>query len=263
MNHTKIIAVSGKGGVGKTSVAACIVRILCQAHPDKKILAIDADPAVGLATALGVDVSLTVDDIRKAVVAQAKQSNVQAAVELLGEAQCQIFDAVAENRGFAFLAIGRPESAGCYCKINGYLKEVISLLAKSFDYVVIDGEAGVEQINRRVMEKVTHLLLITDASKKGTQVIQTIKKVADELVMYEKVGVIVNRLPSMEIVPLLDVGNLPVLSYILNDSSLAEFDIRGENVFYLPEDTNIVKGVRTALNQLKEEGENEGLNVSV
>ena len=96
----------------------------------------------------------------------------KAAVELLGEARCQIFDAVAESRGFAFLAIGRPESAGCYCKVNGYLKEVIGLLAGSFDYVVIDGEAGVEQINRRVMEKVTHLLLITDASRKGTQVIQ-------------------------------------------------------------------------------------------
>ena len=174
---TTILAVAGKGRVGKTSVAATMVRLLCQMHPGKRILAIDADPAVGLATALGVEVCLTVDDIRKAVVAQARQGDAKAAVELLGEARCQIFDAVAESRGFAFLAIGRPESAGCYCKVNGYLKEVIGLLAGSFDYVVIDGEAGVEQINRRVMEKVTHLLLITDASRKGTQVIQTVKKV--------------------------------------------------------------------------------------
>ena len=140
---TTILAVAGKGGVGKTSVAATMVRLLCQMHPGKRILAIDADPAVGLATALGVEVCLTVDDIRKAVVAQARQGDAKAAVELLGEARCQIFDAVAESRGFAFLAIGRPESAGCYCKVNGYLKEVIGLLAGSFDYVVIDGEAGV------------------------------------------------------------------------------------------------------------------------
>lgn len=247
---TTILAVAGKGGVGKTSVAACLVRLLCQAHPGKKILAIDADPAVGLATALGVEVALTVDDIRKAVVAQAADAGAKAAVELLGEARCRIFDAVAEERDFAFLAIGRPESAGCYCKINGYLKEVISLLAENFDYVVIDGEAGVEQINRRVMEKVTHLLLITDASKKGTQVIQTVKRVADELVMYEQVGAIVNRLPSKDVIPLLDTGDIPVLSYIENDAALADFDIRGENVFYLPENANIVQGVRKAMEKL-------------
>lgn len=245
-----ILAVAGKGGVGKTSVAATMVRLLCQMHPGKRILAIDADPAVGLATALGVEVCLTVDDIRKAVVAQARQGDAKAAVELLGEARCQIFDAVAESRGFAFLAIGRPESAGCYCKVNGYLKEVIGLLAGSFDYVVIDGEAGVEQINRRVMEKVTHLLLITDASRKGTQVIQTVKKVADELVMYDQVGAIVNRLPSREVIPLLDTGDIPVLSYIENDAALADFDIRGENVFYLPEEANIVRGVREAVEKL-------------
>lgn len=109
--------------------------------------------------------------------------------------------------------MGRPEAAGCYCKVNLYLKEVISILADNFDYVVIDGEAGVEQINRRVMEKVTHLLLITDSSRKGTQVIRTIKKVADELVMYEQVGAIANRLPSMDVKQYLDMGDIPVLAY--------------------------------------------------
>ena len=248
--NTTILAVAGKGGVGKTSIAATLVRLLCRAHPDKRILAIDADPAVGLATALGIEVALTVDDIRKAVVTSAEDDGARAAVELLGEARCRIFDAVSEGQGFAFLAIGRPESAGCYCKINGYLKEVISLLAKNFDYVVIDGEAGVEQINRRVMEKVTHLLLVTDPSRKGTQVIQTVKKVADELVMYQQVGAIVNRLPSREVIPLLDTGDIPVLSYIENDPALADFDIRGENVFYLPEEANIVRGVKEVLEKL-------------
>ena len=76
------------------------------------------------------------------------------------------------------------------------------MLSDKFDYVVIDGEAGIEQINRRVMEKVTHLLLVTDASKKGCQVVQTIKKVADELVMYDRIGVIANRIPDMEVAKL-------------------------------------------------------------
>ena len=164
---TKIIAMAGKGGVGKTSLAAAMVKVLVSSFPDKKILAIDADPAVGLSTALGIHVEMTVDDIRKEVVANAEEGNAKAAVELLGEARYRIFDALVEQDGFSFIAIGRPEAAGCYCKINSYLKEVIRILSSNFDYIVIDGEAGIEQINRRVMEKVTHLLLITDSSRKA------------------------------------------------------------------------------------------------
>lgn len=245
--ETKILAVAGKGGVGKTSLAATMVRVLVEKYPDKRILAIDADPAVGLSTALGIEVETTVDDIRKEVVATVEDGDTKSAMELLGEARFRIFDALVEQDGFSFIAIGRPESAGCYCKINSYLKEVISILSENFDYVVIDGEAGIEQINRRVMEKVTHLVLITDGSKKGCQVIQTIKKVADELVMYEKVGVIANRILSEDVKTLLDVGNLPVLSYIPADATLSEFDIKGENVFYLPEDAAVVTGVKEAL----------------
>lgn len=246
-NKTKILAVAGKGGVGKTSVAATLVRILVEAYPGKRILAIDADPAVGLSTALGIEVQTTVDDIRREVVAAAEDGDSKSAVELLGEAKYRIFDALVETDGFSFIAIGRPEAAGCYCKINSYLKEVISILSENFDYVVIDGEAGIEQINRRVMEKVTHLLLVTDSSKKGTQVIQTIRRVADELVMYERIGIIANRLPSMEVKDFMDTGDIPVLAYIPSDVSLAEFDLKGENVFYLPEDSAIVQGTREAM----------------
>ena len=245
--NAKILAVAGKGGVGKTSLAAVMVKLLVAAYPDKRILAIDADPAVGLSTALGVDVVLTVDDIRKEVVANAEDGNAKAAIELLGEARYRIFDALVEMDGFSFIAIGRPEAAGCYCKINSYLKEVIGLLAENYDYIVIDGEAGIEQINRRVMEKVTHLMLITDSSKKGTQVVQSIKKVADELVMYDEVGVIANRLPNLNVKEYMDLGDIPVLSYILSDASLAEFDLKGESVFYLDDDAAIVRGAKEAL----------------
>ncbi len=249
-NDSKIIAVSGKGGVGKTSVSAAIVKVLTQIYPDKKILAIDADPAVGLSTALGIDVQLTIDDIRKEIVSSVEDGETKTAIELLGNARYKIFDALVETDGFAFIAVGRPESSGCYCKINSYLKEVISILSQEFDYVVIDGEAGIEQINRRVMEKVTHLLLITDASKKGTDVIKTIKSVADELVMYEKIGVVVNRMPDMSLAGYINVGDIPVLSYITNDNNLAIFDIEGKNITALPEESGIVVGVKEALTEL-------------
>lgn len=246
----KIIAVAGKGGVGKTSISAAIVKLLVQKYPDKKILAIDADPAVGLSTALGIDVKMTIDDIRKEIVETVEDGQTKAAIELLGDARYKIFDALVETDGFAFIAVGRPESAGCYCKINSYLKEVISLISNDFDYVVIDGEAGIEQINRRVMEKVTHLLLVSDASKKGTQVISTIKSVADELVMYEKIGAIINRLPDESVIPYINTNDIPVLSYIQNDSNLAVFDIEGKNITTLPDDSNIVKGVKEALEKI-------------
>jgi CO dehydrogenase maturation factor len=245
--NTKIIAVAGKGGVGKTSLAAVMVKLLVSAFPDKKILAIDADPAVGLSTVLNIDVTTTIDDIRKEVVKTVEDGETKSAIELLSEAKYQIYDAISEQDGYAFIAIGRPESAGCYCKINSYLKEVITMISGNFDYVVIDGEAGIEQINRRVMEKVSHLILVTDASKKGCQVVQTIKKVADELVMYEKIGVVANRIPDSSVTELMDIGDLPLVAAIEADKELAACDMKGENVFYLPENARIVEGARKAL----------------
>ncbi len=250
MKKATIIAVAGKGGVGKTSLSATIVRCLVEKYPDKRILAIDADPAVGLSTALGIDVKLTIDDIKKEIIASVDEGDTRTAIELLGEAKYRIFDALVETDGYSFIAVGRPETAGCYCKINSYLKEVISILSNEFDYVVIDGEAGIEQINRRVMEKVTHLLLITDPSKKGCQVISTIKSVADELVMYEKIGVIVNRMADESIKDYIDTNGIPVLSYIEDDKNLSVFDIKGENIFNLPDESNVVNGVKKALNEI-------------
>lgn len=251
MSNSTIIATAGKGGVGKTSISATIVRCLAEKYPDKKILAIDADPAVGLSTALGIDVKITIDDIRKEIISSVDEGDTRGAIELLNEAKYRIFDALVETNGFSFIAVGRPETAGCYCKINSYLKEVISILSNEFDYVVIDGEAGIEQINRRVMEKVTHLLLITDPSKKGCRVISTIKSVADELVMYEKIGVIVNRMNDESLKEYINIDGMEVLNYIPDDKNLCMFDIQGENIFNLPSNSNVVIGVKNALEKIE------------
>lgn len=251
MDTTKIIALSGKGGVGKTSISAAFVRLLMENRPDARILAIDADPAIGLSTALGIEAPATLDDIRKDIIASVENGAPQEAIEMLGEARFRIFDTLVERPGFSFLAIGRPETAGCYCKVNAYLKEVIHLLSHSFDFVVIDGEAGIEQINRRVMEKVTHLVLVTDPSRKGTQVIDTIKHVADDLVMYEKCGAIVNRVGNPEMIPFIHMDAVPILSYIGNDNAHAANDIQGKSVFDLAADAPVLTGAREALNKLE------------
>lgn len=248
MKYTaKLIAVAGKGGVGKTSVAAAMVKIISETHPESRLLAIDADPATGLSTALGVEVKETIDDIRKSIVESLDEGDTRTAIELLGDARYKIFDAMTETDRFAFIAVGRPESAGCYCKINSYLKEVISLLSADFDYVVIDGEAGVEQINRRVMEKVTHLVLVTDPSKKGRQVIASVKEVADRLMSPERTGVIVNRILDESQKEFIDLGDLTSYAYIASDPNVARFDTEGRSLMELPEESKIVAGVRTAL----------------
>ena len=250
LHEPKIIAVAGKGGVGKTSISAAFVRLLAERYPDQRILAIDADPAVGLSTALGVEPERTLDDIRKSIVTSVEDGQPREAIEMLAEARFRIFDTMVEQRDFSFLAIGRPESAGCYCKVNAYLKEVISLLSRDFDYVVIDGEAGIEQINRRVMEKVTHLILITDPSRKGVQVIGTIRKVADELVMYDRCGVIVNRLTEPALLGCVQVPGEDLLAVIGADAAQTRNDIEGKIVFDLPADSPILTGARQALKKL-------------
>ena len=242
--ETKIIALTGKGGVGKTSISAALVKLLVEEFPEEKILAIDADPAIGLATALGIEPKLTLDDIRNEIVANVEDGNTKEAMELLSESRYKIAEAIVEKEGFAFLAIGRPESAGCYCRINSYLKEVITMISEQFDYVVIDGEAGIEQINRRVMEKVTHLLLISDTSKKGLEVIKTIENVAMELVKYDR---IVNRVEDPAMIERLDTRGLELLAAIPSDKKLALYDFEGRSIMELPEESPVVVNVRDAM----------------
>ena len=241
--NAKIVALAGKGGVGKTSLAASIVRVITEDRPGSRVLAIDADPAVGLSTALGITVTSTLDDIRRAVIKSAEDGRPREAIEMLNESRFRIFDTMVDTNGFSFLAIGRPENEGCYCSVNAYLKEVVGMLAHDFDYVVIDGEAGIEQIQRRVMEKVSHLILISDQSRKGTHVAETIKQVADEMVMYDRIGAIINRY--------IEIPGVEILAYIESDEAQAANDIQGKSVFALPEDSKVLYGVREALRKIE------------
>ena len=249
MHQASVIALTGKGGVGKTSLSAAIVRVLTEAHPEAKILAIDADPAIGLSVALGVEVKETLDEIRLRV-AKDVTEGLQDTQDILAEAKFRIFEAMQEQKGFAFLAIGRPEAAGCYCAINTYLRQVISLLVNEFDYVVIDGEAGIEQINRRVMEKVTHLLCVSDQSRKGIQIISTIKEVSDKLASADKVGAVLNRVLLPERITETEIGGVPLIAVIPPDPAHAENDIEGKSVFDLPDDSVILNGAREILQKM-------------
>ncbi|MBI5589400.1 MAG: AAA family ATPase [Deltaproteobacteria bacterium] len=235
---TKIIALCGKGGVGKTSISAVIVKILTR-NPKNRVLAIDADPAVGLATALGIDVTKTVDDIRNDLIRRVEAGKSEDKANVVARLDYEMFSALVEKENLAFLAIGRPEKEGCYCQVNHILKDIIASLADNFDYVVIDGEAGVEQVNRRVMENVSHLILVSDASVKGLNVVKTIQDISKTAIQYEKSGLILNRIREEEETERLSIPSTPstlhFLGCIPEDGQIRRYDMEGRNLLELPD----------------------------
>jgi CO dehydrogenase maturation factor len=250
MRGPVIMAVCGKGGVGKTSVSAAIVRILLE-NPANRVLAIDADPAVGLAQALGIEVRRTVDDVRNDLIGKIEGGGKVDRKELLAMLDYRIFEAVSERGGLAFLAIGRPEREGCYCKVNDLLRGIIESLTESFDYVVIDGEAGIEQVNRRVLEKVTHLVQVSDASVRGINVARTILEVARAAVRFEKAALILNKIRGGAEAERLDIpAGLELAGWLPDDDAVREGDIRGASLLDLPAGA-FLEGVRGCLKKME------------
>ncbi|MBN1471852.1 MAG: AAA family ATPase [Syntrophaceae bacterium] len=242
---TKTIALCGKGGVGKTSVSALMLKNLSERN-NIKILAIDADPAVGLCTALGIQIKKTVDDIRNDLINSIKKGESQDKTATLNMLDYELFDALTQFKNIGFLAIGRPESEGCFCKVNSLLKDIIQDLAKNFDVVLIDGEAGVEQINRRVMKTVDHLIIISDTSAKGLNVAKTIKHLAEDnkAVHYKSMGIILNRVRNESEVN--DIRkNIPIniLGWLPEDDLIREFDFHGRSFLDFPDTAEAGKKV--------------------
>ncbi|MDT8273617.1 MAG: AAA family ATPase [Desulfomonilia bacterium] len=253
MAETEILALCGKGGVGKTSVASLMVKLLAGRN-DRKVLAIDADPAIGLATALGIEVRKTVDDIRKGLIADIRKGENQGGQETLKLLDYEVFDALEERDGFALLAIGRPEDEGCFCRVNNLLKDIIADLAGTFDIVLIDGEAGIEQINRRVMKTVDHLILVSDTSAKGVGVANAIARVADEkkAVDFTSMGLVLNRVRAeIEVDDIRTRTDLPIYGRIIEDDLIRDFDFRARPLTEFPETAQTLAEIAGILVRLK------------
>jgi len=246
MTHPATIAMCGKGGVGKTTTAALIVKTLAERR-DRRILAIDADPAVGLSYALGLTVSKTVDDIRNRLVDKILHDQVGDRVDTLHMLDYEIFDAMVEHSGFSLLAIGRPEGDGCYCEVNNLLKDIIETLSADFDLIIIDGEAGIEQINRRVMKTVDHLILVSDASRKSIHVAKTIEDVArkNNAVDYKRISLLLNRIrraPEAHLAA--SRTDLALLGWLPEDRQVREYDLEGKSFLGFPQDAPAAEGIR-------------------
>jgi CO dehydrogenase maturation factor len=193
-----IIAVAGKGGVGKTTVSALLTLRLV-ARGVKPVLAVDADPNCCLDTALGVKVGSTVGGVRETA-RQIAGTGMAVGVAKQDLLELKIAESIVESKDFDLIAMGRPEGPGCYCYANNVLKASLEKLASKYPAVVLDNEAGLENLSRRIAPVVDVLVLVTDPSKVGLDTAKRLHALSKEMgITYGKLVLVVNRARNGEL----------------------------------------------------------------
>lgn len=248
-----IIAVSGKGGTGKTLVSSLLVKVLSQTGKD--ILAIDADPDSNLPEALGVDVEKTVGDVREELKQDTAARKIPTDVNKWDILDYKIMESVVETPKFDLLVMGRPEGSGCYCAVNNMLRKIIETLSSNYDFIVIDTEAGLEHLSRRTTQNVDIMLVVTDISKRGMLTAQRIGELSSELdITFQEMFLVLNRVKSEneeEIRKKADETGLEVIGTIYEDDLVKDYDIEGKPLIELSLDSNPVKSVSEILTHIK------------
>ena len=195
MNH--LIAVAGKGGVGKTTVAALLVMRLLQ-RGCRPVLAVDADPNTCLDAALGVKVVKTIGGVREDAREFAEGGMVRG-MDKRRFLELRIAESLVESDDFDLLAMGRSEGPGCYCYANNVLKAVLNEMINQYPYVVLDNEAGLENLSRRIVNKVNLLVMVTDPTGSGFETVRRLHALAGEMeIVYDNLAIVVNRLRRQE-----------------------------------------------------------------
>ena len=249
------IALAGKGGVGKTTIAGMVIKYLAQTQPGA-ILAIDADPSSNLNMVLGLELAWTVGDIREDMLAQVQKSLLQsgAAMGTLqgGMSKAEYLDyevrsSLSEGDRFDLIAMGRPEGAGCYCAVNHNLREVVDSISKSYRYVIIDNEAGMEHLSRRTTRDVQHLLMVSDPTQRGIVATERIMGMVKDLdINVENVYLILNRVMGFLPVPLkerIERRGVNFLGTVPSNNALMEFEFSGRPLVDLGDDSPVYQAV--------------------
>jgi len=195
---SKLIAIAGKGGVGKTTVAALIVmRLLQQRY--QPVLAVDADPNTCLDAALGVNVVKTVGGVREDARKFTQEGKVRG-MDKKRFLELRIAESLVESDDFDLIAMGRSEGPGCYCYANNVLKAVLNAMVSRYPYVVLDNEAGLENLSRRIVNKVSLLVIVTDPTILGFETVRRLHKLSGEMeIAYDNLAIVVNRLRRQEL----------------------------------------------------------------
>jgi len=259
---TTTIALAGKGGVGKTTIAALMIKYLLKRRLGA-VLAIDADPSTNLNIALGMDVEYTVGDIREGLLTQVKGSLVAggAAMGSLpgGVTKHEYLDyqirvSLIEGDCCDLIAMGRPEGPGCYCAVNHNLREVIDAISKNYGYVVIDNEAGIEHLSRRTTRDVDHLVIVSDPSYRGLVAAGRIAGFCNELdIQIKNAFLVLNRLTGEVPAPIQDqvqALGIPLLGIVPADRELADLESNGSPVIALGDESNVYRAVATLMEKI-------------
>ena len=219
------IAIAGKGGTGKTTIAALIVRII----KEKKlgsILAVDADPNSNLSEALGIELKETIGGILDDIASHPEK--VPAGMSKDRFIEYRIQTAIQEGDGFDLLTMGRPEGPGCYCYVNNVLRNIMAKLIKDYGYIVIDNEAGLEHLSRRTTRAADVLIVISDATPVGLKAAKRIGDLAKELDIKTKKEVLIINFNNKEIEKeKIRNLNLEYLGSVPRDSKIEKISLNG------------------------------------
>lgn len=239
-----LIAVTGKGGVGKTTFSSLLVNRLV-ANGGSPVLAIDADPNSCLDAALGLKAENTVGSVREEVRAEVN-AGLGAGISKQELLRLRIAESLVESDGFDLIAMGRPEGAGCYCYANNVLKAVIAEISGQYPYVVLDNEAGLENLSRRIVQKVDMLVLVSDPSNAGLETLLRLHALAGEMkIEYSRLVLVVNRIrsttpPEKAAAVMAQTGADEIL-YLPDDEAAAALAENGISLSQLPADDKLMK----------------------
>ena len=251
-----VIAVAGKGGVGKTTLCGMLIQYLCEKKKGP-VLAVDADANSNLNEVLGVEVDTTLGDVREEIAhaEMTEKSPIPKGMSKADYAEVRFEDALAEEDDYDLLVMGRTQGKGCYCFVNGLLQAQLAKYQKNYPYIVVDNEAGMEHISRGILPSMETAILVSDCSRRGVQAVGRIAQLIKECDMHpKKVGLIINRAPN----GVLNEGTkaeiekqgLTLLGVVPQDETVYEFDCDGTPIVDLPEDSPVRKAIVEIIDNL-------------
>lgn len=237
------IAVAGKGGTGKTTLTALLIRHLLEKHPGKSILAVDADANANLNEALGLDVKETIGTILEDT---KKPGAVPTGMTKDLFVEYRLNRALVETEHYDLLVMGNPQGPGCYCFPNDLLKRYLEKLGENYDFMVIDNEAGLEHLSRRLMPRVDLLLVTSDATARGIRSAARVRQIVENVkIEVDRIGLVVSRGREGETDRLageIETSGLTLFGEVPYDDNVAEYDLEARPLLNLPVDSAAVKG---------------------
>jgi CO dehydrogenase maturation factor len=239
------IALSGKGGTGKTTISSLLIRSFI-AMGETPVLAVDADPNANLHEALGVTVRETMGSMREEVFTR----HIPPGMNRHDYVRYRFRQALVESEGFDLIAMGRPEGSGCYCFANDLLSECMGELERDYHFIVIDTEAGMEHIARGTIGKPDLLLIISDPGARGLRTIARIREIATQLGLEnEKIRVVFNRFRG-DTAPV-DIGAGQPIAVIPDDTAIEQADLTATPVSLIPPENPAKTAVRELAEKIR------------